>query len=146
MAVLQALGIDSTIFFQFIIATLSFFALESLVYKPYADALAQRINRTTGGEEEAHHLIKDSADLRARYEQRARELNSQTKTIFDSYREETQKQYDAILAKARSESQQLMDATRAKVAQQINQASLHLQEEIPQLAQAMSSRLLSKKA
>ena len=146
MAVLQALGIDSTVLYQFIIASFVFFALSSLVFKPYANALAERENRTKGGEEAAIELGKQSIEVRSQYEQKAREVNNQIKTIFDSFREESNREYESIVSKARAESQKMIDETRARVSVEISEASKRMKEEVPQLAQAMASRLLSKKA
>ena len=146
MAIIQALGINSTIFYLFILVGFFFFAMSSLVFTPYTDALFERDRRTKGGEEEAGQLTKQSADLRSKFESRAREMNNEMKTIFDSYREESNREYEKIVAKARQESQKLIDEARARVSGEINLAAARMKEEIPQVAQAMTTRLLSKKA
>lgn len=146
MAFFQALGVDSTILYQFIFAAFSFFALSSLVFKPYTDALLEREHRTVGGESEAVELTKQAADLRSVYENKAREINSQMKTIYDSYRLESAREVEALISKARAESQKVIEETRAKVSVQVAEASHKMKEEIPALAQAISTRLLSKKA
>ncbi len=146
MAVLQALGINFTFFFQFIIASFGFFALSSLVFKPYSDALLEREKRTKGGEDEAAALLKQSMELRALYEQKAREVNGEIKAIFDSYRTDSTREYESTVSKAREEAQKVMNQSRAFVESEIAKATTRMKEEIPLLAQAISSRLLSKKA
>ena len=146
MAIIQALGINSTIFYLFVLVGFFFFVMSSLVFIPYTNALYERDHRTKGGEEEAVQLTKQSADLRSQFEARAREMNNEMKTIFDSYRDESNREYEKIVSKARQESQKLIDEARARVSGEINQAAARMKEEIPQVAQAMTSRLLSKKA
>lgn len=146
MAVLHALGIDSTVLYQFIIATLCFFALSTLVFGPYTQALFEREKRTKGGEEEAVELTKQAAEMRAYYEQKAREINGKIKTIFDASREESSKEHEVLVSKARAESQKVIDDTRARVTAEVAQAAQKMKDEVPLLAQAMTSQLLSKKA
>lgn len=144
MAILQALEINSTLFLQFILAAGCFLALSSLVFAPYAEALRERERRTRGGEADAVELTKQAADVRAQYEARAREVNSEMKSIFDSYRDESNKEYENIVSKARGESQKLIEENRKKVAAEISEASKRLKDEVPAVAQAISTRLLRK--
>lgn len=146
MAVLQALGIDVTVVFQFTIAAMTFIALSILAFKPYLDALIEREKRTKGGESEAVEFAKQAVEMRAVYEAKAREVSSKIKTIYDSYRTEGSKEYNDILAKARADSQKIIDETRTRVSLELTEASKKLKEEIPQIASAISQKLLSKKA
>ena len=146
MEVLHALGIDSTVLFQFVIATFAFFALSTLVYKPYTDALIEREKRTKGGEEAAVELSKQAGELRLAYEKKAREISTQIKSIFDSQRGEATREHEMIVSKSRNETTKLIDETRHRVSTELADASTKMKEETPQIAQAMVAKLLSKKA
>jgi F-type H+-transporting ATPase subunit b len=146
MEVLHALGIDSTVLFQFVIATFAFFALSTLVYKPYTDALLQREKRTKGGEEAAVELAKKASELRTAYEKKAREVSTQIKSIFDLQRNEATREHEMIVSKSRNETTKLIEETRHRVSTELADASKKMKEETPVIAQAMVAKLLSKKA
>ena len=114
MAILQQFGINETFFYQLVIFLIAITSLSLLVFKPYLAALEQRENRTKGGEELAHELHRASADLRAQYETRAREVSGQIKSIYDDYRSQASKEQEHIVSRARGESQKLVDMTTVR--------------------------------
>jgi F0F1-type ATP synthase membrane subunit b/b' len=146
MALLSAFGIDHTILIQFGIFSLAFFTLTFALFKPYTDAFEQRESRTTGGEQAAEETVKKAGELRLVYEARAREVNSEIKKIFDSYREEAHHESQKIISRARSEAQQLLDQTRQRVSLELDGARQKLHDEVPAMAQIIVAKLLAKKA
>lgn len=145
MEILASLGVDHTFFVQFLIASFAFSVLIWGVFTPYNNALTERESRTIGGEAVADDLLKQTQDLRARFEQRARAISGEIKSIFDAQRSEGQKDYDKISLDARTQAQALVESTRKSVAAQITDAQGKLRSEVPALSQAIVSKLLSKK-
>lgn len=146
MAILHALGVDVTFLYQFVIAAFAFFALSAIAFGPYMQALEEREKRTTGGEAAAENTQKEAIELRGHYEQKARELAGEIKTIFDSYRVEANKEYESIIQKARAQANSLLAQTRDRVTAQILDETKKLKEQTPQISQAMVNQLLSKKS
>lgn len=144
MAILEQLGINSTAIIQFFFFVITLFVLAQVALVPYAKAFEQREHRTKGGEGLAQEILKQAQDLRAQYESKARQVSGDIKTIFDSYRGEASKEYELIVAQARAESQKLIEENRSKVNVEINEASKKLKDEVPQIAQAITQKLLAK--
>lgn len=145
MSVLTTLGIDHTIFIQFLIFGAVFFIMTWGVFTPYAKALQERDQRTKGGEGAADLLLKQTAELRTQYETRARKVSSDIKVIYDGFRSEASKEQEKLIASAKSDAQRLVDEAKAKIQTEVALAKTKLKEEIPGLAQLMVSKLLSKK-
>lgn len=145
MSLLIALGIDHTLFFQFGVFFITFLGLMFIVFVPYTEAYLKRQQTTTGGESVAEEIAKKAGELRAHYETRAREVSSEVKKIFDTHRDEASKESEKIVTKARSEAQQTIEKTRNKVSLEINEAQKKMKEEIPNLANVIVGKLLSKK-
>lgn len=143
MELLQALGVDITVFFQFGLATLAFFSLSVIAFGPYTSALLSREQKTKGGEQAAEELTKQAQDLRSQFEVKARKINDEIKTIFDSYRAASNEESQALITKARAESQKLVDETRARVSIEVAEASKKMSQEVPQVAEAIKAKLLS---
>ena len=144
MAVLEQLGINQTVLLQFCIFVFSLIALSQLAFAPYYRAHEERERRTRGGEDLAQEILKQATDLKAQFETRARQVSGDIRTIFDSYREGGSKEYEAILAQARADSQRLVDEARGRVTVEVAEAAKRLKEEIPQVAQAITQKLIAK--
>lgn len=145
MEILSSLGIDHTALLQFAVFATAFFVMTFGLFGPYAKAFELREERTQGGEAAAEDLVKKTQDLRSEFETKARANSSEIKSIFDAARETAQKEFDHIVSGAREQSQTLVEQARAKVSAQLSEAQRKLKEEVPAIAQAITSKLLSKK-
>lgn len=146
MSVLTTLGIDHTLFIQFLMFGATFFILTFGLFVPYTKALEERTQKTKGGEEMAGTLAKETEELKSQFETSARKVNSEIKGIFDQFRTEASKENEKIISSARADSTRLIDQAKTKIEQEVTQAKTKLKEDIPGLAQLMVSKLLSKKA
>lgn len=144
MEILASLGVNHTFLIQFLIASFAFAVLIG-VFTPYSKAAIEREKRTVGGEAVADDLHKQTSDIRTRYEEKARAISSEIKTIFDAQRAQAQKDYERTAADAQAQAQTLVESTRQSVATQVAAAQVKLREEVPSLAQAIVTKLLSKK-
>ncbi len=120
-------------------------SLMLIAYVPYTEAYLKRQVTTTGGEAIVEDIAKKAGELRSHYEARAREVSTEIKKIFDSYREEASKESDQIVSKARGEAQKVIEQTRNRVSNEINEAQKKLKEEVPVLSKVIVGKLLSKK-
>jgi F-type H+-transporting ATPase subunit b len=145
MALLQQFGIDVTVFFHMIIFVIAIFFLVVVVYKPYLKAFEMREQRTKGGEALAGEIQKDSADLRARYESKAREISGQIKTIYDDFRSQANKEYETIVSASRSDAKKAVDQVRSRVADELGKAEKQIREQTPVVAQTVVTKLLTQK-
>ena len=144
MAVLEQLGINQTVFIQFFIFLIAFVALSQLVFTPYAKAFEHREEKTKGGEELAIELQRQSVELISKYEIRARQVSGEIKTIFDSYRDQANKECEAIVSKARAESQKIIEEARARMVVESTEAAEKLRSELPKISAAITAKLLAK--
>lgn len=143
MNILEQLGINHTYFYQFGIFVFSLILLQ-FIFKDFQGLLVKREQRTLGGEALAKEELKKSADLHAAYEAKARALNGEIRSIYDTYRVEATAEYQKIISGARAESAKLIEESRHKVTLEITDASRKLRDEVPALAQSIVTRLLAK--
>lgn len=141
---LSQLGVNQTAIFQFAIYIVTFTALVFLVYKPFYQALLLRQEKTKGSEDLANEFSKKTSDLQNEYQKEAREQNGKISAIFSEARADGQKQYDATLAGARTESQKIIEENRNKIKGAVGAAAVELQKQAPQMALAITNKLLGK--
>jgi F0F1-type ATP synthase membrane subunit b/b' len=144
MDTLQSLGVNETIIYQFVIFAFTLIGLSSIAFKPYVEALKLRESKTKGSEELAVEIQKQSADLKHQYEQEAKRVSGEVKTIFDEYRDQANKEAQALLTLAREQAQKLISQNKEKVSLEINEASKKLKTEVPHMAQLITQKLLMK--
>ena len=142
MAIIEQLGLNSSFFFQFVIALISFVILGQLVFKPYLSALEMREQRTTGSESDAVELLKQTEQLKRQYETEARVVAGRVKEIFDDFRSQASQEAEQIVQTARAQSTQLLESGKAGVAEQLSRAYKDIELEVPKISGAMKERLL----
>lgn len=143
MEVLQSLGVNSTIFFQFVIFTLTFIAMMEIAFKAFAETHEAREKNTKGSLDNVSKLQTDAQGLMKQYEDEARSVTSEIRTIFDKQRDLARKEADSFVTVARADAGQLIAVTRQKVETQVREATVKAKEEIPTIAQALVKKLLA---
>jgi F-type H+-transporting ATPase subunit b len=144
MELLHALGINETVLPQLLIFLYAYIILYFLVFKPYLAAYNVRKEATVGSQENAQQIALETKDLHFKYEQKAKEINHQIKSIYDNARREAGKLQEEIIQKARAEADLLMKQNRTELTKAVGQTRDELKKTIPDLSQAISNRLLGK--
>ncbi len=141
---LQVLKLDLTILPQFFIFLTAYIVLSQLVFKPYMKAFDMRKDATVGGKEIADQLILETHNIQAKYETKAREINSQIKALFDGARKEATNRQEELVQSARDDAEQIMKKSRDDIQQSVSKIREELKKQAPELSQAISNRLLGK--
>jgi F-type H+-transporting ATPase subunit b len=144
MAILAQLGINQTLFLQLFIFLFTFPLLAIFVFRPYLDLVLEREKKTKGSEDSAVEIRKKTNELTSQYENKARKLSGEIKTIFDDYRQEANLEYQNIISKAREESQKILNATKEKVSFDLAEASKKISSEVPELAKTIKQKMLKR--
>ena len=141
---LQQLGVNSTIFIQFVVfvGIISFLSL--YVFKPYAQAVEGREKQTKGSEDEALDMDKKSAELYSQYEAKAREVHGSIQEIYKNARAQAQQEYEKAVQQARGDSDRYLNETRQKVRTAVASAQEVLKRETPHIVMALTQKLLGK--
>jgi F0F1-type ATP synthase membrane subunit b/b' len=144
MAILDQLGINSSLFIQMGIFLFTGIILMNVLYRPYVTAFTAREKATIGGESSVQDLMGQTAHLQQTYDGKAKSINGEIKTIYDTFRAEAQKEQARLLAEAKAESDRLLEVARANVAKEIGLAHQGLKAEIPGLVQTIQNKILQK--
>lgn len=144
MELLISLGLNQTVVIQLAIFLVTFFFLKSVVFTPYSNALIERLDRTKGGEELAFDLQKETENLKADYEVKARQINDEISKTFETHRSAANKDVEKIIGAARADAQQLVETNRAQIARELASSKDVMKSEVPKLASFMVSKLLGR--
>ncbi|NQY99165.1 MAG: ATP synthase F0 subunit B [Bdellovibrionales bacterium] len=144
MEIFATLGINQTVFIQFGIFMIVYLVLSNMLFKPYLAAFTKRKEQTVGKTDLAERFIKETEELEAEFATKAREMNKQTKEIFDSSRTEALKKYDDVVLEARGKANKILDAARTEIETQVSAARQQLDSEIPAVTQTINAQIVGK--
>lgn len=144
MEILRSLGVNWTLLIHLVCFGISYFFLTTFVLKPYAAAHREREKRTVGNEEVAVRLIEDAAKLQAKFEQKAKSLNSEIKGYYDESRTQAMAEYDQLISSARAEANIVTKGTQAEIEREVQKARQAIAAEVPAVSAAIASKLAGK--
>lgn len=143
MVLLQALGIDPTLFIQLGIFLALFVLTHLIVSKPFFTAHLERHQRTYGNQETAERTIAEAAELHREYEIVAQNLNKEFRSVYDTTKAEAMREFDAAVNAARTDSKVFLETTRANLHLQLSKAQGEMNLAATQVSQSIVKKLLN---
>lgn len=144
-ALLKDLGIVwAELFTQMAIFIVAYMGLSFFVFRPYGKALAEREKSTEGNAELADRLKQEAVELQAAYEAKAKELNTRFKAIYDESRGRAAHEREQMLSAARTEAEVLLASSNQEIAKAFAKARNSLAVEVPAVASAITTQLVSR--
>lgn len=144
MELFTALGIDSTLYLQIGVFLVTFVFLKYVLFDPYFAAFTEHSRQTVGQVDEAEQYIQETKRLQEDYSLKARKINEEYKNIYDKTRSEALKIYEERIVFARNKAKEDVDAARAQISKAAEAAKKEIKQELPQISEMISSRLLGK--
>lgn len=142
--IIKSLGVNDTIWVQLGLFLVVFFALKTLVFKPFFEAHEGRHNATQGNEEAAEKIFTQTRELESLYQRKARSMNADVKAIFDKARLEANLEYEKIIGEAKEKARLTLDKHRNHIQEEFNKAREDLIKEGPLLGVAIADKLLAE--
>lgn len=142
--IINALGINSTLWVQLGVFVFSYLVLSRLVFSPYYRAFHERQSRTVGDQYEAEKISKQALALEEQYKNKIRDLNNEVKSIYDAAKLQAAREQDQIQNEAKEKAKATIDRAREKIQGEVNKAREDLIKQTPQLSQAITSVLISQ--
>ncbi|MCB0392370.1 MAG: ATP synthase F0 subunit B, partial [Bdellovibrionales bacterium] len=112
--------------------------------KPYNKAYEERVRKTEGNQNLAEQAIEETKTLELEYEQKARSINKEFKSIYDASKTAALHEYDRLVSEARESAKKTIEANRKKISNELEKAKNDLAKEIPTVSQTIVSKLIGK--
>lgn len=141
VGILSSLGVDNTFFIQLLLFMVVFVFVWNVAFSPYFKAFQKREAQTTGSEQLALELIKDTEKLELEYQQKARALNDQIKDVFDAEKKVAVKEQEAIVNVARETAKNFVGEAREKIQAEYNRAHKELFAQTKTLGTEIAAQL-----
>ncbi len=140
--ILVALGVNKTVFTQFVIFIFAFLFLKYFIFSPYLAAYEERRKRTVGVSGVAKELQQEIDQLEGQFAKEARALNDQIKVVFEEKRVIAQKQTNEVIGAAQKSAQEKLAVGKKETERDYATAKEQLKTFVPDLGQTIQKRLL----
>lgn len=142
---MQQLGIDSTFFYQLGVFFVVFLILSTFYFKPFLALFEARHKKTVQDREAAEKMMSDAQKKLEEYKAKLAEERQVAKKQYDFILDQAKKEESAILAHAREEAKKITQDAAEAVSAQRDKLRSQLNDDVEQLAKAISEKLLSRK-
>ena len=142
ISILQSLGINNTLFYQFGIFFVAFISMKYIVFKPYLDAYNERLKRTVGGQEETEQLLNEVNERETVYSQKAKKLNGEIKEIFAEQNSKAKKEMEQIMAVAKKEADEKTESARKELEASVSAARKEMESHIPTISENIQKKFV----
>ena len=139
--ILHSLGIDSSLLYQLALCMLLYWLLTRYVFSLFFAAHQKRQQQTTGNEDVVASLNQRFEQTSQKYQQLARELNTESHQIFSAQQAQAGRECARILNEAKNKAQLQLERGQARLEQQAHSAQSQLDKEATQLAQPLVQKL-----
>jgi len=114
------------------------------LFGPIAQVLESRRQEIASAYEEAEKERTSAAGLRADYEQRLRQIETEARERIQAAIKEGQQHRDALIAEARTEAERILRRGQEELERELAKARIQLREEVVDLAIESARRLIER--
>lgn len=141
LTVLNALKIDKTVIFQFILLFVFFNIIATLLFKRVQEVLEFREGKTTKLENHAHSVYKKAEDLSAQYNAKVEKTHQESQSLAQKKKSETLKKESEILRAAEDKISAEYEERKAKINKEISDKKAVVMNEAEVLAGNLVDKL-----
>ena len=138
--ILKTLGINETLFIQFIPFFIAYLAMSFLIFKPYLKAYEERLACTTGEEELAGTLLRQAEQKQEEYRTLARKLNTAIVSIFSEFNEKAEKETEELLLETKKDMEKQICQWKKELNISVSQAKKEMEKSIPDLSREIQRK------
>tara|TARA_B100001248_G_scaffold262718_2_gene261468 strand:+ start:14107 stop:14547 length:441 start_codon:yes stop_codon:yes gene_type:complete len=144
MEVIQSLGLNYTIFYQFGIFLVAYLFLAKFLFEPYLAVHRKREQNTVGKESLAEEIDMKTQDLHIQFDRLQKDLNNKIQEKFRHAKQAGEKEAKQIMDQARAESENFLAQTNQKISQEVGQAQERFRNETPHISKSIVEKLVGR--
>ena len=144
MDLITNLGINGTIFYQFVIFLVAYLALNHFVFKPYVAAFEEREARTSGQTKAAEGAFDEAKKLKEEYAEMMRAQLEETQSFYSSAKKEAGDEYNKIVEAAKGKAKSEIDKAKIEISNQMSAAQTSVEAEAKALAGIITEKVVGR--
>ena len=138
---IQAIGLDSSFFYQLLLAVALYFILKNLFFQPYLESFEKRQKLTKGRMKASRELEKKIAEQKSFYEKRAKFVHNQFQKIFSEIKQKAQENYLNESVKFQKEQKDLIAKEKSNLKLAFKEQDVILQKDLPDLVKLLVKKV-----
>ena len=121
------------------------FALSKLLYKPVTQFLSARKEKIAQQIDTAEERLKDAEAIKAEYENKLRNIESEKNYILEKARAQANKNGQQIIARAKEEAQTIHNRAMTDIKREEEKAKDEIKKQIIEVSSVMSGKFIAAK-
>lgn len=142
LALVQSLGINSTVWTQLGLFVGTFIILNFLIFRPYFAAHFERHKRTAGAKQDTGTILASNEALKNEYERKARDVNDKSRLAFEKAKNEALQEQNNILGQARESATNHVRLSRDRLEKELTAARSQLTQEVRDIGVIIANKLI----
>lgn len=143
--ILDQLGVNNTIWIQFVIFTAAFLILKYLFFRPFLKVILERENQTEGVTKTAEELNINSATKEKEFQEKMRVVREQAAEKKDSLLSVAKAESSAKIEEARKQHKDSIEAARKKIEDELDESLNDLKDRVHGFAQLFVEKVTKVK-
>lgn len=143
----QIIDLDATMVVSMVANLINFIVMAGiltfLLYKPVKRILQARSERVEGEMKDAAHSKASAAELKAEYEKKVRDIETERAAILDEARKTANEKREQILETAKAEAQDVKDRASRDIATEMQQVKGAVHQAIIDISADMAAKLIA---
>ena len=139
----KTIGLDSSFFYQLVLAVVLYFILKKLFLQPYLESFEKRQKLTRGRMKSSEELGKKVEESKALYEKKAKLVHEQFQEVFNKIKQKSQEDYLKEILQMRKEQKEFITREKESLNQALRKQSDSLEKELPFLTKLLVEKIKS---
>lgn len=141
LTIFQSLGVDQTVFVQFILVIVIFTILSVFLFPKVQEVLELRENKTTKLEGHAHALYKKAEELADQYKSQIEKTHQEAQSISSKKKSDLLSAEKELIKKKEEEIQKEYEEKKAEIVNEISSKKVNVLAEAEQLSKSLLDKL-----
>ena len=135
---------NATFFIQIINALVLFGALTYILFNPVSKFMEKRTNRIQSSIDEAETNARETAELKAKYEEQLKDIRNERNVIIEEATKTAEVRSNEIIEAAKENSEKALERSRLQIEREKQKMMDELRGQISTLAIAAASQIIKK--
>lgn len=140
---ISTVGLNSSFFYQLILAVLLYFILKRVFLQPYLESFEKRQKFTKGRLKSSKKLEEQIEENKKLYEQKAKLVHEKFREVFNKIKLKAQEDYQVESLKVYTEQKNFIEKERDKLKRSLKEQEVLMGKELPFLIKLLVEKMKS---
>ncbi len=141
-SILDALGVNSTVWILLAIFLVTFLIMDQLVFKPYAKALRSREAAVEGSNQDTEKIEQETERLKKVYQNKVKQVQEEMGLIVNKVQKEVDQDRVKIFDSAEKRSKEIYNSGVEGIRKEVELARVSFEAEVNKISKVLETKVM----